>query len=424
MRIIAIKATSKALPAGVSASKMISKTRSCQLRVPRPLVRPHRHPTQSRAGVAKRKRRSGAVRPHGTGGRQASMGRPALPTRGNFLVFRVARRNPCCSRPFSSIARVPPRSLARAATSGASAPFVSAKAGTPRHPTRELSSSGRFCAPACDRSLGRALSAAGGVFAPGVLRAREVGCTCTPNRRWPWTAPTLREIYRRLPHGRTLFPYFRDRYAFQLLSWAARDVDSLRLLRKGAHGHMLEKPSVRAHLAQLPQDRVPADFFDSYWPGTTRHFRLRVGGWGHDKFWGPRLQTSRPGWNLVLRLDLPASHWRRYVRLVRPDQHWFQMEGHPTTPLPTVTLAWLRIDVDLERGEALIEEIQNDWLRLARDFHQFLLEPSGIGTRPVREGSLCRHHPRALDDLPERRPRSAGADLGRGRAHGGPPRAS
>ena len=30
------------------------------------------------------------------------------------------------------------------------------------------------------------------------------------------------------------------------------------------------------------------------------------------------------------------------------------------------TLAWSRMDIDLARGEALIEEIQNDWLRFAK----------------------------------------------------------
>ncbi|MCP5060605.1 MAG: hypothetical protein GY937_28245 [bacterium] len=178
---------------------------------------------------------------------------------------------------------------------------------------------------------------------------------------------SLREIVACLPQSRTLFPYFRDRYAFQLLGWMAQDGASVRSLRTGPYGFLLDKASVRQHLARLPDGQVPDGYFGSFWPAETRQFRLSLSGWGHDRQWGRDwYQTSRPGWNLVLRLDLPASHARRYQRLMRPAG-WdpFYETLHPVARRPAISLAWVRLDLDLARGQALIEEIQNDWLRRA-----------------------------------------------------------
>jgi hypothetical protein len=42
----------------------------------------------------------------------------------------------------------------------------------------------------------------------------------------------------------------------------------------------------------------------------------------------------------------------------------FEWSAHPIRRSPS-TLAWSRVDIDFENGEALIEEIQTDWVRLA-----------------------------------------------------------
>jgi hypothetical protein len=51
------------------------------------------------------------------------------------------------------------------------------------------------------------------------------------------------------------------------------------------------------------------------------------------------------------------------------------MCGHPVAGDGYQTLAWARIDMDLDRGEALIEEIQTDWIRVVmksrRDFERY-----------------------------------------------------
>lgn len=54
-----------------------------------------------------------------------------------------------------------------------------------------------------------------------------------------------------------------------------------------------------------------------------------------------------------------------------PEDCVFNCDGHPVlrrnrNSLFRETLAWARIDLELETNEALIEEIQTDWIRLAR----------------------------------------------------------
>ena len=43
----------------------------------------------------------------------------------------------------------------------------------------------------------------------------------------------------------------------------------------------------------------------------------------------------------------------------------FEWWSHPVRQDGRHTLAWARMDVDLDAGEALIEEIQSDWIREA-----------------------------------------------------------
>ncbi len=204
-------------------------------------------------------------------------------------------------------------------------------------------------------------------------RRRAPAAYPSPCTGVPLDRHALREIVACLPRGRTVFPYFRDRYAFQLLGWAAPDGASIRSLRTGPYGFLLHKPSVRAALSELHDGRVPPGFFQAFWPAAaTRHFRLSLAAWGHDREWGSDwYQTSRPGWNLVLRLDLPRSHARRYQRLLRPSgDDPFYETLHPVSRRPGITLAWVRLDLDLARGQALIEEIQGDWLRRALELER------------------------------------------------------
>ncbi len=182
------------------------------------------------------------------------------------------------------------------------------------------------------------------------------------------------EIIACLPAERTRFNYFKDRYALQLLGYASGDGARIDQLRAGPYARLLNKPLVRQLLAECGDGRVSAESTRYVWQEPHLPFLLTLGLWGNARGYRFR-QTSRPGFNLVLRLNFSRDHDRTFKRLFTPyygDDSLNWASGHPTLKpgeraYYRETLAWARLDVDLARGEALIEEIQTDWVREARD---------------------------------------------------------
>jgi hypothetical protein len=111
---------------------------------------------------------------------------------------------------------------------------------------------------------------------------------------------------------------------------------------------------------------------NAFWPAEYQCYLLTIGSWGDRAGWTRFYnQTSRPGWNLVLHLNFSGAHNDDYYRLLKPrEPHPFQCYAHPMAGDGYHTLAWARIDLDLDSGEALIEEIQSDWIRMAIEIWQ------------------------------------------------------
>ena len=177
------------------------------------------------------------------------------------------------------------------------------------------------------------------------------------------------EIVLCLPRERTLFRYFKDRYALYLLGRAAGTGAHVRELKASRYAPLLRRTPVRELAARTPDGILSRDLLESVWPAQPEAYRLRLGIWGAEEEWH-YAQISRPGVSLVLRLDFSSRHDRAYRRYVkaRPDVT-FADWGHPASRRG-ITLAWARLDVDLARGEALIEEVQNDWLREVQWFER------------------------------------------------------
>jgi len=102
-------------------------------------------------------------------------------------------------------------------------------------------------------------------------------------------------------------------------------------------------------------------------------------------------QTTRKGVNLVLQLNFSNQHDDMFRRYMKPDRfyHAFRSEGHPvmqpnTRAVFRETLAWARIDLDFDTNEALVEEIQNDWLRRVRRWLVFLQRRERCGCKVTR----------------------------------------
>ncbi len=188
----------------------------------------------------------------------------------------------------------------------------------------------------------------------------------------------IEEIKECLPEGRTKFYYFKDRYALMLLSYIARGGKTIHEIKKSTYKKLLKKPVVREILKKNGHGVLSPMELNSFWPADYQCYLLTLGKWGNRERWA-RLynQTSRPGWNLVLQLNFSSQHNNSYTKLIKPqDVQPFHSDGHPIATNGSQTLAWARIDMDLDRDEALIEEIQTDWIRLAlrsrRDFPKFV----------------------------------------------------
>lgn len=176
-----------------------------------------------------------------------------------------------------------------------------------------------------------------------------------------------RELLDCLPEDRTLFSYCRDRYAVDLLRIASRRYRSIRELKRSGFAGLLGKPGIASLLSECGSGHIDSELLDNYWrePGNT--FLLTAGLW--DGRAGRHAQTSRRGINLVLRLNFNLQHDRLFCQTMQPSYPCaFNGCGHPVLKCGErgyfrETLAWARLDIDLSTGEALVEEIQSDWVR-------------------------------------------------------------
>ncbi len=175
------------------------------------------------------------------------------------------------------------------------------------------------------------------------------------------------DIIAMLPGDRTLFRYHQDRYAFMLLEYATKGDVSIADIKRSRFAKLLERPAVKTLMAQRGSGKLTAYDMALCWPIETQSYVLSLGLWGSRKSkerdWH---QTSRTGTNLVLQLNFDRGHDTAFQKLLgKTDYAKFSYDAHPINTKGRTTMAWARIDLDLDSGEALIEELQNDWLRNA-----------------------------------------------------------
>jgi len=175
-------------------------------------------------------------------------------------------------------------------------------------------------------------------------------------------AGMLEEIVACLPQGRTLFLYERDRYAVSMLRWLMDAGGDPRALRQGRFGRLFEKPPVRSFLAARGRPDLTRADLDLLPMEAPVAWRLTLGRWGHTLPHAMN-QTARKGLNLVLQLNFSRGHDEAFDRVLAPcivDK--LNYRQHPVAARDR-TFAWARLDLDMTTGEALIEEIQSDWMR-------------------------------------------------------------
>ena len=178
-----------------------------------------------------------------------------------------------------------------------------------------------------------------------------------------------RDIIAMLPKDRTLFHYHKDRYALMLLEYAAREDISIAQIKRSSYAKLLDRPLVKDLLAASGNGKISTADMAGCWPIETRAYVLSLGLWGWRKSSHRQWQqTSRAGTNLVLHLNFDRGHDTAFKNLVGSFGYGdFACNSHPINKKGRTTLAWARIDLDLDSGEALIEELQTDWLRNATE---------------------------------------------------------
>ena len=170
------------------------------------------------------------------------------------------------------------------------------------------------------------------------------------------------DIVACLPQGRTLFSYGRDKFAPMLLGYLLNSGWDTNSIRQSQFKRLCERPPVKALLAA--QGRMDLTLAQMAFAqiNDEKIWRLSLSRWGNSKNfrWN---QNSRRGCSLVLQLNFSNEHDVHFRRLF-PFAKWplFNFDCHPVSKTAN-TLAWARIDLDLDRNEALIEEIQSDWVR-------------------------------------------------------------
>lgn len=205
---------------------------------------------------------------------------------------------------------------------------------------------------------------------------------------------TAKEVIACLPEGKTLFNYYKDRYAAFILSQVIGKSCAISDLKKSAYSGLLNKPKIKKIVAVSGDGILHHDQLDIFALETVEPFLLTLDTWGHgDRGWD---QVSRHGYNLVLQLNFSNKHDVLFKKLLKPDEyHGFKYFDHPVMrkgdrEFFRETLAWARIDFDFNTNEALIEELQTDWLRIAKQLlkqigrgrTQFYY--SGINTTPEK----------------------------------------
>jgi len=193
---------------------------------------------------------------------------------------------------------------------------------------------------------------------------------------WVMTTEEIHFLQECLDLRQKTFYYFKDKYALQLLSYYIKDELPIGQLKKSALGFLLDKPLLKTLTAHSGTGTLTRQALRDYWPEKPLILKLSLGCWGksHKKKHSNWHQTSRPGQSLVLRLNFSHHHNKAYQNLLRPVDSYqpFSNLGHPSDPTQ-YTLAWVRLDLDWETGEVLIEEIQNDWLRNAQYEYDWLM---------------------------------------------------
>jgi hypothetical protein len=203
----------------------------------------------------------------------------------------------------------------------------------------------------------------------------------------------LQHLLRRLPSEGISFPYFKDRYALMLLSYFVREERYVRDVKSSRFAGLLAKSTLKDLARHLSDGRITRSALEGVRHRYPVEFVLTLDRYGVEH--SHPCQTSRGEMNLVVQVNFPAAHDRAMRRMLAPGDESFTLEPYSDHPVSSAhnTMAWVRIDLDPCSEEALIEEVQNDWIRNVLDqrgvAEMLLDDDDGVRKFQGRCGTVC-----------------------------------
>lgn len=179
-----------------------------------------------------------------------------------------------------------------------------------------------------------------------------------------------------------VYPYHKDKYALELLDAYIGEACKVREVKQSKFGKLLHKQAVKSIVTSCGDGMLRGDDIRNYWTDEMYHLRLTLDEWGeHEKrktnmnIWN---QVSRPEKNLVLQVNFDGNHDQTFFRFMgRSCRNLFSCQAHPIHAKLN-TLGWVRMDINLDGNEVLIEEVQTDWVRKIKLFKKGLEESEDI----------------------------------------------
>lgn len=201
------------------------------------------------------------------------------------------------------------------------------------------------------------------------------------------------DLIRQVLPDETPLPYYADRESPWLLAQMIHGRVPVRALKAGGMAGLLSRPAVRPVVAASGGAIAQSDVLtvahadrahrmeglggaaraglNAVYGLAWKDYVVSFAAWGAGRL-PYHAQMSRKGGNLVLQLGFPSDHavilGQTNPRAKRSD---YEFTGHPIQEDGRPTLAWVRMDIDLAEGVALIEEVQSDWLRWAVEDAQY-----------------------------------------------------
>ena len=162
------------------------------------------------------------------------------------------------------------------------------------------------------------------------------------------------------------YPYFKDKYALDLLLYNLHKTQKISDIKQSKLSGLLNKKVVKNQLAQCGNGVLQTDNLLTGWSEDMHYFRVTLGEWGNIRKRKSKTdynQVSRPQKNLVVQLNFGSEHDLVFYNQIGKEYRYeFANDSHPIHNKLN-TLGWVRLDVDFEHNEVLIEEVQSDWIR-------------------------------------------------------------